>query len=582
MSTVEPRRRDVKSRRPVGRPSKRTREKEREIVRLCLKSVIINGTMPDDGQLRQMVGLGERTTRDIRLKMGLNRHEVARWIKGRSENSGRDGTDQVICWTSYAGLWLLVPLLLSSPLLSASQLLQWTVKTGVAGQQLILTIIMWTMLGFRRFFHLEDFRHQADLGLALFTGRKRLLSDSTVWRLVHHLKPRAERAFYKQTAAEAIGTSEGDEWLSLDEHVVGFFTKLKPRPLGKTRVASRGRYYPAIRLYAPFWLAKGRFIGLIVTRAGCALSQIVPTLIKEIRILRAVAGHERAREVDILIDRGGYKGELFERLMTDDELRFIAMSRATNYNVRQWAAVAEDEFVPYQPAREQNPHLKIAETYTQVTGCRFPLRTVLIRDDSQDSEQRWRGLFTKLTTEEMLGPEVDATYRRRQDHENSFAEVDHYLAGKCLPKPYRLLREANEQGQKRKTVATEFSIETLSGLHLVAWLRHWTFNLIKDFGANLGGPYARMRVGTLIRKFIIRPGFLHLHGDELRVTLMPFNDQPALVNWLQQLNRQRLPIPWLNGLILQIEIARSPVGLAAQTKHVRRRIFANSRAPTTA
>ena len=74
-------------------------------------------------------------------------------------------------------------------LLPAARMLAWSTKTGVGAWQWILTVVMWAVLGFRRFFHLDDLRHQADLGLALFTGRLRLLADSTVWRLIHTVRP---------------------------------------------------------------------------------------------------------------------------------------------------------------------------------------------------------------------------------------------------------------------------------------------------------------------------------------------------------------------------------------------------------
>jgi hypothetical protein len=261
--------------------------------------------------------------------------------------------------------------------------------------------------------------------------------------------------------------------------------------------------------------------------------------------------------------------------MADDDIRFIAMARATKKNVRQWESVPEATFTPYQPEGEQNPDLQIAETTTQITDCRYPLRTVLIRDDTPNTKQRWRALFTKVSAQELTPAEVDATYRRRQGHENSFADLDHHLAGKCLPKPYRLVREANEQGQKRKTIATILSAETMTGLHFVAWLRHWAYNLVKDFGVALGGPYATMQVGTLVRKFIARPGILRLKGNELRVTLMPFTGSQALSQWIQQINEQPISIPWLGHLILHIEIAPLPVGLAANPGAVRGRVFAN-------
>jgi len=146
-----------------------------------------------------------------------------------------------------------VPLILGSVLLPAARLLRWTTAAGVDAWHWALTVVMWAVLGFRRFFHLDDFRHQADLGLAVFTGRMRLLADSTVWRLVHTLQPERAQAFCQQTAAGAVPLEvpAGEEWLSMDEHVVDFFTKLKPCPLGKTRVPTRGRSYPAIRLHAP-------------------------------------------------------------------------------------------------------------------------------------------------------------------------------------------------------------------------------------------------------------------------------------------------------------------------------------------
>jgi len=106
----------------------------------------------------------------------------------------------------------------------------------------------------------------------------------------------------------------------------------------------------------------------------------------------------------------------------------------------------------------------------------------------------------------------------------------------------------------------------MTGLRLVAWLRHWSFNLVKGFGAALGEPYATMQAGTLVRKFIARPGLLSLRGDEIWVTLMPFTGCQALAHWIQQLNQQQLQIPWLHHLILQMEIAPLPVGLAADSR----------------
>lgn len=577
MHTIDPVSSSVKSDRPLGRPPLRSPEKEREVIRACVKAAIGTGRMPDDATLGRQVALGERTVRTIRLRAGLNRWDVAAWSKERAVRETPAPAAEVLCWTPFAGLWLLVPLIVQSALLPAARLLRWTVKTGVAAWHWVLTVVLWAVLGFRRFSHLDDFRHRADLGLALFTGRVCLLADSTVGRLVHTFNRESLQAFYEQTAAAAVpvGASEREEWTSLDEHVVGFFTKLKPRPLGKTRVPTRGRSYPAIRLYAPFHLWAGRFVGLVVTAAKRALSQVVPQLVAELRQLRTQAGHPRPQQVDLVLDRGAYKGSLFAALVQDPHVRFLAMARATKGNVRQWLAVAEDQFTTYHPAGERNPNLRIADTETRIKGCPVPLRTVLIRDDTPETRQRWRAIFTSVPATELSPAQVDETYRRRQRHENGFAELDHYLAGKCLPKPYQLVREPNAQGEKRHTIGTTFSEQTVAGLRVVAWLRHWTFNLLHDLGQTLGPPYAQMRVGTLVRRFIARPGVLRLRDRELWVTLAPFTGCGALDSWIQQLNQQSVAIPWLGHLILQVEIALLPVGLAANPRKVRQRVFAN-------
>lgn len=91
-----------------------------------------------------------------------------------------------------------------------------------------------------------------------------------------------------------------------------------------------------------------------------------------------------------------------------------------------------------------------------------------------------------------------------------------------------------------------------------------------------------MQVGTLVRKFIARPGVLRLKDNELWVTLMPFTGSQALTTWIQRLNHQRVAIPWLGHLVLQMEIAPLPDGLAANPRAVRRSIFANCRSSIVA
>ena len=350
--------------------------------------------------------------------------------------------------------------------------------------------------------------------------------------------------------------------------------------MGKTRVPTRGRSYPAFRLYVPFDLDLGRFVGLLVRQARQTLSQVLPDLLTEIRGLRRQAKVQDAERVRLIFDRGGYKGTLFEALMEDAQVSFVAMARATQRNVRHWEAIPEADFRPYRPKGEDNPNLKIAQATTPITDCCHPLPSVVIRDDTPGTRQRWRVLFFK--NEPGNSPEaeaIDAEYRQRQHHETGFAQYVHAVAGHSLPKAYHMVRMPNEQGQKRKTIATAETTDSQRTVQLVAWIKCLTCNLIQDFGIALGPDYAKLQVATLVRRYIARPGRLYLRAGQLIVQLDPFRGDAALKPLIQQLNERRLAIPWLGGLILHVEIAAKPQGLAALPNILGQRILASSGPP---
>ena len=75
------------------------------------------------------------------------------------------------------------------------------------------------------------------------------------------------------------------------------------------------------------------------------------------------------------------------------------------------------------------------------------------------------------------------------------------------------------------------------------WLRCLTFNLMTHFGAALGGKYTKVRVGTLLRKFIQRLAQLFVVGDELHIACDPFKDQEDLRPLLDELNAERIAVP---------------------------------------
>jgi hypothetical protein len=564
-----------------GQPSKQTPACIRAINRSLVEAALSGKALPSDARLAETLHLGERTVRTIRLQvLGLNRRALKRWQDARpsSRPSDEPVKRELICATPFAGLWLLLPQILDSGLARAAETLQIVGRTRVQAIQIVLTLVAWAALGFQRLCHVDDFRHWADMGLALFTGGLHLWSDTTLWRWVHGLTPESAARFYEATASPVAGQPGSAGRFSVDDHVVPSFTKLQPRRLGKTRVPTRGRAYPAFRLYAPFDLDLGRFVGVIVRKARESLSQTALAVVEELRRLRRQAHVQHPQQVRVILDRGGYKGSVFERLLDDPRVSFIAMARATAANVRQWEALPERLFRPYRPAGDDNPNLKIARSQTTIRGCRLPVPSVVIRDDTPGTKQRWRVLFFKNEPGRRPHAEtIDAEYRQRQNHELGFAQYIHALAGHSLPKAYEMFRIANADGQKRRTVATAETARSQQEVQFVAWLKFLTFNLIKDFGAALGQDFAPCQVATLVRRFILRPGRLYLQAGQLIVQLDPFRGQESLDTFIQALNERRLAVPWLCNLILQIEIAPEPQGLAAVPNVLGRRILANSR-----
>ncbi len=564
-----------------GQPSKQTVPRLCVVNRRLVRSVLRGEALPTDADLARELGIGERTVRTLRLKvLGLNRHDLKAWRQPAVAIPTQEaaGQRELICTTPFAGLWLLAPQIIDSGLARAAESLRIMSRTRVQAIQVVLTLVAWSALGFQRLMHVDDFRHWADMGLALFTGGLHLWSDTTLWRWVHGLMPESARQFYEATVSRVAGQPASRGRFSLDEHVVPSFTKLKPRRLGKTRVPTRGRSYPAFRLYAPFDLDLERFVGVTVKKARESLSQIVWELVAELRRLRQHAGVPNAAQVRLVLDRGAYKGKVFEQLLGDPQVSFIAMARATKKNVAQWEALAERTFRPYQVAGDDNPNLKITRATTTITGCQYPVPSVIIRDDTAGTKQRWRVLFYKNVPGCRPQAEtIDAEYRQRQDHEIGFAQYVHALVGHSLPKGYQMFREPNADGEKRTTVATAETARSQQDVQFVAWIKFLTFNLIKDFGVTLGKKFAPLQVATLVRRYLLRPGHLFFQAGQLIVQLDPFRGDENLRVFIQCVNQRRLPIPWLSNLVLQLEVAAQPEGLAAVPQQVGLKILANSR-----
>lgn len=562
-----------------GRPLKVDQRKEAEVIRYFLQwSIISNGgQMPSDDEMANQFDLSERTIRQIRLDHGLDRWGVRRWFKGVSrKGESASKSDGLTINTPLAGIWLLVPMVLGSALDRAVKVLRFPKGCTITAWQLVLTILLWAIGGFSRILHLDDFRHpQSDSGLALFIGRPMLLGDSTVWNYIAMLKESEIRAFYQETSRATIDPKDSESAfrVSIDDHVVPSFTEIKPLPLGKTRVPTRGRSYPAVRLYYFFDLLRERFIGLSIKKAPDRLSRVLLSLIEEVRQLKKRAGFKLHLKIETIFDRGGYRGDVFKELMADRDLDFITLAVATKRNKKQWEGIPESLFSPYA-SPDGNKKLMVARTTTTITNCPEPIPSIVIRDDTPGTKQRWRVYLTKDT--ESPVELIDSQYRSRQSHENGYRILKHNLSGDTLPKPYKLECSENSHAEKRKTISTTCSSETMKSTFFIGWVKALAFNMVKDFGYKLGEDYSKMHLATLARKFLRRPGVIHISDTKIQVTINPFTGMEAVEDYIAQINRQRLHIPWLAGLELEIKIKEQKASDVKTLRKMCHRIFANS------
>ena len=97
--------------------------------------------------------------------------------------------------------------------------------------------------------------------------------------------------------------------------------------------------------------------------------------------------------------------------MEDPDLTFLTMTCCYARSVRQWEAIPDEEVAPYNPPGEENSSLKIADSTKSILGCRYPIRSIVIRDDIPNSSGGcciptiWRALlriWTKSTAPDSI------------------------------------------------------------------------------------------------------------------------------------------------------------------------------------
>lgn len=498
---------------------------------------------------------------------------------------------EVVCRSSYAGAWLLIPILHRMRLWRLTRLLSYAGQHIMRPFSFVMTVLVTFLMGHVRLGHLVDL---CDRGLALLTGLPRVMDASTAYRLLHDLTAASVRKFYLATAAQENQLAGQDpETVSVDGHAAPTGTQA---PLGQTKIPTRGRRMKAHGLFSSFNLLARRFVDLHVTDGRRKLSQELWPSMADLDQVKQVAGQLDRSRLNI-VDRGAYSGRVYAALWGKKKrlgMDFLGLARRTKKNVRQWdrelARQGLRSHIHHKdlplPVADRRTHFGLLTCWTKIKDCAEKIWTVLVVDkeklDDPDPKVKYvAALFSSLVDlpAHLVAYLYPYHWRHEWGHRNLMslgldALPHHWSAPETEPPTDPATTASAAEGPSFVMRHKERPVNWKK-VFFLTWLRMLAHNWVGDLAEAIGGAYRRMTVARLVRKFIIRPGTLLLKNDELWVLLEPFPDQAALTAYLEWVNQQRLRLPWLNHLVLQIAVsADQPTGPPMSEAQMRKRLFA--------
>jgi hypothetical protein len=559
--------------RPIpGRPAVTTRTSvEQALIQVVVSVVIEEHALADDRVLAERVNqvLSEAQAPEagsvtasmvetIRLRWRIQRPAITQQLRATQSSHVAELDIARLGRTRVGGAFILAVLLVEAGWLKFAHLLPMARGYAVTAIQWLLTAIFSVIYGIRRAFHLDDVR---DIGFALVTGRPRPLSHGTFQHLLRAIPVQNAKRFYQATAEQEVqALGEGTRRISLDGHNLPRWTRVVN--LVKGKIGNTGRILKAEELVLAYDLDAWTWLAVRVYQGTKKLSLGVVEIVRELIQHR---GHLKGL-LRLFFDKGGYSGQIFRTLSECPDVHFYTPAVRYPDNVAQWEQLQESDFdrEPFVfdkhadlPA-EQRPVYRLADTEMtlnvwekhQVVDT-VTLRAIVTHDpQGQKPAERWP--LVLLTDDRQIDPR--GLLNEFGDHwgqEFGHRIGKHDLCLDILPPGYILRSRRDDQGQLQREVEYD-----QAALFLSAWLRCLVFNLMSRFAQTMGGEYAKMWAGTLLRKFIRRSATLYLIGKELHVVFDPFPGQDELQPLLDKLNAKRTALPWLNNLVVQFSIAQ--------------------------
>lgn len=402
----------------------------------------------------------------------------------------------------------------------------------------MLSLFFRAVLGVQRIFHFETLD---DVGFAVLTGGRRVLSRTRLGGLVRAVTTRAAKAFSRAT--EHWTALKGKcVTLSLDEHAVARFTR-KFR-IAKGHHTIRNKHMHIEKISFLHWPALRQFLSLAVTRGNAKLA----TLTKE--AIRRVRQCARPRQMRLILDAAAAQDNA--ALRDFDRFRktvfLVRAPRRPSY-VQAWKRLPRAAFLTVdEPGRYRGAkpkRIEVTETTTTIRGLARPVRTIVTREHAKRGKDRWHALF--ILHDDSTAPlDLLHEFRTRQHHEQGYRIGVHDLAldtvASGYPKSGRPDRPGFRQGP----------------LHLCSWIAAQAWHALHQLGASLPSRFHGAHPRTLRRWVLVRDAELFLTPTHLLVVLTSARRRLWLRPLLQQLNDAHATLPWLGNRQIAIGFAATP------------------------
>jgi hypothetical protein len=403
------------------------------------------------------------------------------------------------------------------------------------GGRLVLSLFFKAVLGVQRIFHFDSL---TDVGFAVLTGGRRILSRDTLGGLVRAVSTRAVEKFLRLT--QPVVTSARTLAVSIDEHTVARFTRKFLIPKGFHTI--RNKKMRAEKLFFSFDVGIRALLDLVVTPGNGRLARVASTM------LAALRKRNPSDRLRVVLDAGAAQNHREMLKLADEnhnQVLLVRTPRRTAY-LNRWKALPEARFTHYdEPGRYTGATAKrihVAETTTAVRADKHSparqVRTIVAREKKRRGNDRWHALF--VFRDNVTDPlTLIKEFRARQHHEQTYRVLLHDAFVDTVPSGYNKKSTNPDRPGFRKNAIT-----------LYAWVTGLAVNVLTSFTTTLPKRFKFAHPRTVRRWWLNFAADLYLTDKALFIVLHPRWFRRWWEKKVEQLNAKNLRVPWLDDRLV--------------------------------